>query len=182
VKTWRLADPLGPACFADRIEPVANEEESLQAITLSKSATTAHVLGLHSQPADLDFAGGASELTLRGLNRYEYELESRGSNFLILSQIWYPGWRAKLDGQEVELYRTNHALLGCFIPPGHHHLVLEMTSPPLRLGLVLAGIAAVASVVLLLVGLRRRARPEPILRPAPPRRNDEACPPRAVQI
>ncbi len=70
-----------------------------------------------------------------------------------------------LNEQEVELYRTNHALLGCFMPPSQHHLVLEMTSPPLRFGLVLAGIATAALVVLLLARFRRRARHESTVRP-----------------
>lgn len=166
VKTWRLEDPLGPAYFAEHIEPVSSEDESLQALTASQSALTAYVMGLHSIRSDLDYAGGSPTLTRRGLNRYEYELDSRGTNFLILSQVWYPGWQATLNGREVELYRTNHALLGCFIPPGQHHLVLEMTSPPLRRGLVVAGLAAAALLVLLLADLRRRTPHTPILRPA----------------
>ncbi len=160
VKVWRLLSPLGPAYFADRVEPVADETRSLDAIATTTSVLMAHVLGLDRDVAELDCAGGTVEPTRRGLNEYEYALESRGNNFLILSQIWYPGWRATLDGQEVRLYRANHALIGCFVPPGAHRLALEMTSPPLRLGIALAG-AALAVLIVIFVrtppfALRRR--------------------------
>ena len=71
----------------------------------------------------------------RGINRYTYEVESEKGGFLILSQIWYPGWRLTNGDQEIKLHRTNHALIGAFLPAGRHELQLEMTSPLLQLGL-----------------------------------------------
>ena len=58
-------------------------------------------------------------------------------------------WRARLDDRELRLYRTNHALLGCFVPPGRHELSLEMTSPKLRLGLLLFVLGGAALAILI---------------------------------
>ncbi len=147
---WRDRKPLGPAYFATSVTRVADEAASLAAVAASTSALDARVFGWDAAGrAPLDFAGGSAALTRRGENIFEYSLESRGANFLILSQVWYPGWRATLDGKDVPLYRTNHALLGLAVPPGRHALTLEMTSPALKAGLVLCalGLAFLAALL-----------------------------------
>ncbi|MCX5794444.1 MAG: hypothetical protein NTY77_02965 [Elusimicrobia bacterium] len=146
VRVWRDTRPLGPAYFATAVRRVAGDTESLAAVAASGSAREAYVADL--PPQDLELSGGVARLARRGYDRYWYDVDSRGRNFLILSQIWYPGWRAWLDGRETPLYRTNHALVGCLMPPGRHTLRLELTAPRLRLGLALASLGA-AGVALL---------------------------------
>jgi uncharacterized membrane protein YfhO len=47
----------------------------------------------------------------------------------VLSEIWYPpGWTATLNGEEVDIFRTNYVLRGFEIPAGDH--TLEMTLEP----------------------------------------------------
>ena len=156
VEVWRMTNPLGPAYYAKAVDAVEDEARSLNAITKSTSVLNAHVMGMNQNATELDYAGGNAEMVQRGINQYEYKLESRGNNFLILSQIWYPGWKATLNGQDIKLYRTNHALLGCFVPPGQHRLVLEMTSPPLRYGIMIAGAALIVLLILFIVAARRQ--------------------------
>jgi hypothetical protein len=147
VRLWRDTRPLGPAYFATRVARVEDEAASRAAVSSARSVREAYVFGLDAQPPAL--RGGAARMTHRGYGRYLYDLDSRGENFLILSQVWYPGWRARLDGRELRLYRTNHALLGCFVPPGRHELSLEMTSPQLRLGLLLFVLGGAALAILI---------------------------------
>ena len=135
---------------------VTSEEESREALREARSVTRANVMGLDRDASGLKPASGVAEFVSRGFNRYEYEVASEGDGFLILSQIWYPGWRATLDGESIPLFRTNHALLGCFVPPGPHVLVLEMTQPLLWVGALLSGVAVL--VLAVLVGRDRRAR------------------------
>ena len=150
VRLWRDTRPLGAAYFAAKISTVATEAESLAAVAAAESVRTANVLGLDRAAGSLDFSGGTARLVRRGYDDYLYRIASRGENFLILSQIWYPGWRARLDGRDIPLYRTNHALIGCFVPPGDHALDLRMTSPKLRLGVCLFALGAALIAALLL--------------------------------
>jgi len=49
--------------------------------------------------------------------------------FMVLSEIWYPpGWTAKLNGEEIPIYKTNYLLRGFEIPPGES--VLELSFNP----------------------------------------------------
>jgi len=150
LRLWRDTRPLGAAYFATGVASVASETESLDAVAAAASVRTAYVLGLDRAAGALDFSGGTARIVRRGYDDYLYRVASRGRNFLILSQIWYPGWRARLDGREIPLYRTNHALVGCFVPAGEHALELRMTSPALRLGLWLFALGAALIGALLL--------------------------------
>ena len=152
ISVWRAENPLGPAYFATSVTKVTDESESLSAIAAAKSVLEACILDLGGTNRTLDNAGGTVKLVQRGYNRYQYDVDSSGENFLILSQVWYPGWRATLNGDAVKLYRTNHALIGCFVPKGKFHLVLQMTSPMLKYGTMASCIAVMILAFIFLAG------------------------------
>ena len=161
VHLWRMREPLGPAYFASSLHRVADQEASLAAITRSRAPRQAFVENYPGQPGWFERPGTA-RMRRRGIDRYEYDLETPDPGFLILSQIWYPGWTAELDGTRIPLYRTNHALLGCEVPAGRHRLNLEMTCPRFWQGLLLAAVGlAIATGLAIVLKLRRRrgARP-----------------------
>ncbi|MDE2491444.1 MAG: YfhO family protein [Elusimicrobia bacterium] len=156
VYAWRDRSPLGPAFFARSLRPVADEAASLRALA-SGPILDPPVLGWGGGGGQrLDFAGGTARLTRLGYDRYAYDVDSRGTNFLVLSQVWYPGWRARLDGRPARLYRAGHALLGLVVPPGRHALLLRMTSPARNWGLALAALGLALTGALAGLGRARR--------------------------
>jgi hypothetical protein len=38
--------------------------------------------------------------------------------YLVVSETWYPGWRARIDGVPAQVERADYALLGVPLPPG----------------------------------------------------------------
>jgi uncharacterized membrane protein YfhO len=68
--------------------------------------------------------------------------------WLVLSDTWYPGWRARVDGTESTLWRANHAFRAVRVPAGRHEIEMRFTSDALRAGAALS--AASALVVLAL--------------------------------
>jgi hypothetical protein len=76
---------------------------------------------------------------------------------LVLTDNYYPAWKARLDGREVPVYRADHAFRAVSVPAGDHVVEFYYDASPLRA-------AALTSVLLLLLlagvtltGLRRRA-------------------------
>jgi len=43
-----------------------------------------------------------------------------GNGLLVLADMWYPGWRAYVDGQEQPIYRVYHVFRGVYVPAGAH--------------------------------------------------------------
>jgi hypothetical protein len=87
-------------------------------------------------------------------NRVVIETENSGDGWLVLSDNYYPGWQASIDGQPVEIFRANYTMRAVRVPAGSH--VLSFTFAPkvfrgsvyLSLG---AGIMVFAALIFLRV-------------------------------
>jgi hypothetical protein len=88
-------------------------------------------------------------------------VSSSGGGFLVLSEAYYPGWHARIDGSALQpVHRANRALQGLEVPPGQHVVVFEFTSRARALG---AGLSAAGTLMLASISVggwfrsRRRA-------------------------
>ncbi len=87
------------------------------------------------------------------ITRYEprrIELQSNSSQpgFLVLSEIYYRGWEAWVDGQRTSVERVNFTLRGVELSPGDHKIEFVFRAPSFRTGAAWS----LAGVLLLLVG------------------------------
>jgi hypothetical protein len=80
--------------------------------------------------------------------RIEIQTNSKSPSFLILSEIYYPGWKAFVDGVETHLFQTNYVLRGIMLPAGSHIIHFKFEPRSFYYG---AGISA--GSLLLLLGL-----------------------------
>jgi hypothetical protein len=91
--------------------------------------------------------------------RIVVRVSSNGGGFLVLSESYYPGWRARIGDRDVPVQRTNLALQGVTVPSGEHVVTFEFDSLTLRAG---AAASAIALLGLLALGawevMRLRAR------------------------
>jgi len=94
----------------------------------------------------------------------EINLNRPTGGYLVLSEVWHPGWQARLDGQEAPLYRTNMALMGLSIPPGSHHLTLEFRPMRWQEGITISILTGGVFALLMTGVLIRRIIPH--LKPA----------------
>ena len=62
-------------------------------------------------------AKGYLQETFRKADEYHWLFSSPNSSFLSISVAWSPYWRAYLNGEEIPVLRTNHALMGLALPP-----------------------------------------------------------------
>ncbi|MFN8524357.1 MAG: YfhO family protein [Chloroflexota bacterium] len=60
--------------------------------------------------------------------------------FVILTDTYYPGWRAYVDGVETPVWRANYLFRGVAIPKGEHTVELRFEPASIRVGLVLSAI------------------------------------------
>lgn len=62
----------------------------------------------------------------------EYKSNNSARQLLVVSDTWYPGWRATVDGNEVPVHRTNYMFRGVFVPAGEHTVRFDFW--PVNLG------------------------------------------------
>lgn len=59
---------------------------------------------------------------------------------LVLSDLWFPGWIAYLDGVEADIYRANYLLRAVIIPPGSHTVEFRYRPLSFTIGSVLSAL------------------------------------------
>jgi hypothetical protein len=52
------------------------------------------------------------------------EMQADGPGWLVVSQVWAPGWQAFVDGVEAQVYRTDVAFCGLPLTAGFHEVTL----------------------------------------------------------
>jgi hypothetical protein len=60
------------------------------------------------------------------------------NHLLVLTDQYYPGWTAAVDGAPVPIYRVNSFCRGVIVPSGEHSVSFTYQSEPLRWGLITA--------------------------------------------
>jgi hypothetical protein len=68
--------------------------------------------------------------------------------FLVLSEIYYRGWEATVDGNRVPVERVNYTLRGIQLPPGDHKVEFVFRAHSFRVGTIYSSLG----IVLLLTG------------------------------
>lgn len=136
------------------VRVAVDESQALEAVLgldLSETVVLSEEVEFQKPPAagrdEVAFVrDGAREVVL------DVSLEEEG--FLVLSDSYYPGWRAYVDGQEVRLLRANYAVRAVQLSPGVHRVRFAYEPLSVRLGLAVSIVGSLA-VVLSLVASRR---------------------------
>jgi hypothetical protein len=68
-----------------------------------------------------------------------FETQAPGACMVVLSQTYYPGWKAYLDGKVTRLWRANYAFQAVEVPGGKHRLEFVYEDRPFLLGFILSG-------------------------------------------
>ncbi len=85
-------------------------------------------------------------------NYIKMRVDTSAPGLLVISNTYFPGWHASIDGKETKVLRTDYAFQGVFVPGGHHEVELNYMPLSFIIGLVvsLAGIAAIPCLYLFL--------------------------------
>jgi hypothetical protein len=82
--------------------------------------------------------GGAVTIVKDGASLVEIKTELAHSGFLVLTDAWYPGWTAYVDGTETRIYRSNYAFRSVLLAPGAHSVRFVYEPLSFKVGLVIS--------------------------------------------
>jgi hypothetical protein len=162
VFTYRNKNVLPRAFWAERVTPAFSEDQARAELRRSDLRKVAIVEGAGPMPK---FHQGSASDSVKVVEVAEgyltVETENQADRFLVISEVWHPGWSATLDGGSHPLYRTNLALMGSWLPAGRHRLFLAFRPLHWRAALgvsVFSWTAFLAWLVAYLVRARRGGR------------------------
>jgi hypothetical protein len=101
---------------------------------------------------NLDASATAKVVNLSD-TQVEVTTNSSSPAFLVLSDVYYPGWKATVDGKNVHLFQTDYVLRGVLVPSGKHVVKFDFKPLSFHVGL---GISAASLTLLSYLALKRR--------------------------
>lgn len=152
VRIYENPAALPRAFFAPEVLSVKTQAERLlKGLDLKRTVVVEGELGV--------ITGATGQESVRivdyGRNRVVMETSSpvNGSQLLILTDTWYPGWEASVDGRPAQVLRADGALRAVVLPGGAHRVEMRFRPRSLWRGLWTAGIV---SSLLLSAAIYRR--------------------------
>ena len=140
--------------------PAGQELAALTACDFRKT-----VLLTTSKSLPLNAAGpvGTAHISEYRPNRVVIDLDGGHDGFLVLSDVWFPGWVCRVDGVEVPVYRANHAFRAVAIPAGARQAVFAFEPRLYRVGwwvsAVSLGLLGFFALVRLVWRVKRKSPP-----------------------
>ena len=116
------------------VDSVVTARSPLEAVQLMEPGSGFNPAEFAVVEADQPITAGADsastvEVSFYEANHITLQVTANQAGFLVLSEIYYPaGWHATLNGDPIEIYKTNFVLRGFEIPSGEH--TLELTFKP----------------------------------------------------
>ena len=87
-------------------------------------------------PAPGTTAGSPGMVKVRSYENESIVLDANitANGLLVLSEKYYEGWQAYVDGKKVEIHPVNHVLRGVYLTPGNHTVKFVFDPLPFKIG------------------------------------------------
>ena len=153
-----------PACALPRAYAVGHyvisesEEAPLSAIRASDAFNGDTVVLEGAQPGfpPGNRANKAGHVTIEryAANNVTLTVSLRESAIVVLTDAYYPGWRAQANGNEIPIYRANSVFRAVELPPGEHRVEFSYRPTSLYIGAAITALSVL--MITLLLGMTRR--------------------------
>lgn len=110
-------------------------------------------------PGGVMAANSSARISVYESNRLQIETSAPTPTMLILSEIFYPGWEATVDGQPARIYVADYLLRSISLPAGQHVIEMRYRAPAARKGAIISGLTLVLIGGLAIYGRRSGTRP-----------------------
>ncbi|MBI5019243.1 YfhO family protein [Candidatus Gottesmanbacteria bacterium] len=101
-------------------------------------------------------ATGSAAITSYEPERVMVKTESSVSGTLVVTDTFYPGWIATVDGKPTAIARVNWTMRGINVPSGKHEVIMIYAPFSVTLGILLSAASLGATIILLLIIQKKR--------------------------
>jgi hypothetical protein len=155
LKVYRVRFSLPRAWVVEDVRVVDTEQRAKEMILspeLHPGKTAVVEMPLRVQPNPRIEDGVALQQQVRfdqySPQRLNIHVTTNRNGLLLLSEAYYPGWEARVNGIASPIHRADYLLRGIELTAGEHHVEMVYNPPAFWIGLVvsLVSLAAVASI------------------------------------
>lgn len=154
---------LGNAWLVKEVKYVNNANEEIDAIHGMNPRETAIVdkrfAETVKQPAAMPDSLDNIVLKSYAPNALQYEVDTKQGGTVVFSEIYYPGWRSYIDGEEVSHGRANYILRAMNVPAGKHTIEFVFDPQSLHatetIAFIALGIMLLGALGAIVMGLKK---------------------------
>lgn len=101
-------------------------------------------------------AKGKVEILSYSPNKISLNVDNDDMKLLFISDTFYPGWHAFINGQETKIYKADYAFRTILLPKGNNQVTFEYNPYSFRIGLIVS-VISMLMVVLLCLNIKKIA-------------------------
>lgn len=145
---YRNSDFLPRVFFVDRQRVM--ERERMLSMLVSPDFDPSEEVLLESRIAtgNLSDRGSRAEILEYGLNSIKIRAHTEAPCIMVTSEIYYPEWKAEIDGESVDILRADYCLRAVSLSAGEHVVEFRYDSQVLKGSLVASIIAFSVSLII----------------------------------
>lgn len=136
-----------PRFFLASDYKIAKTQSQFNSIFFDKSFNPRETVILEKKPVNFSPSSGSEpgevSLSSYGSNKVELKTKAEDNTLLFLSDTYFPGWIASVDGKETQIYKANHAFRAVVLPSGVHDIVFEYKPQSFFFGIIVSIISGV---------------------------------------
>jgi hypothetical protein len=142
-----------PRAFAVPTYSLASDVTAALNYMVSPGFDPTREVVLHAAPTEHGGASHPDSFTSQvKITRFEplqvtIEAETNQPGFLVLSDLYYPGWEVQVDGQPASIYQANACVRAVPLKEGLHRVDFFFKPKPLRYGALVSGLSALALIL-----------------------------------
>jgi len=160
VKIYERTRALPRVRIVHRAGVVSDGESALRALKSGYDARRGVIVegepGAKLAPVTASEDGSSVEAQVFGVNHKFIRVRMVHDGYLVVSDAYYPGWNATVDGRRAHLLRANYLFQAVQIPAGVHDVRIDFAPQSLRIGLGLSILTLVLLIAWVRTGHRER--------------------------
>lgn len=132
--------------LADRFILRTDKKESINELYDKNIDFAKTVISSENIPIKESESTGSAKIINYSQNRITVETDTLSPKILVLSDSFYPGWKAKINNMETKIYKVNSALRAAVVPKGKN--IVEIYYEPLSfyLGVLISCVSILLAI------------------------------------
>jgi hypothetical protein len=140
-------DALPRILFVGKAEVVATHDAAWEAVRADDFDPSTTVILEQGESPDTEPTVSEFAILQYDLNTVTISIETDQPGYLVLSDAYYPGWHATIDGQPTPIEQANYAFRAVYVPEGQHRVQFVFNPWLWKFGLLVSGITLVILLV-----------------------------------
>lgn len=141
--------------FASKVDVRRGDQEIIDSLLYSKDNNLAVVEENLPVKVETNIRNNISRLQYDP-NKVRFQTESDKTGYLVLSDNFFPGWKASIDGKLTKIYRTNYTFRGIIVPDGKHHIEFYYDPISMKIGLLISFSSLLLSIFFFIFLFKKR--------------------------